>query len=582
MKIKTKFLIIALITTIFIVFNSFLGVVKAETSEKIVAKIGEEGFTSIKEAVDSIKDTKPTTITVVKDSVGEGIIIEDGKNITFDFGGHTYTVNGNYAGSTGTKSQAFQLIKGCTIVMKNGTLKIAGDGAKMIIQNYCDLTLTDMTVDSSENSNVLYALSSNNGKVLINGKTSILASKGNRAFDMCWATNTNAYLDGTQITVDTTGTVEGIIELDTWGDFSSSPDIKSTLTIKNINHIGEFMIEKQNGLYEKQLSILGGKFTSIPTGVAVLGGTFNEKPTTAEGYTSYKVGNTYVVDKKATLDANKAVYVEVGKTADLGIKITTGLDKYLTTVSSNKNIATVENGKVTGVKTGKTTVTYTLADGTAKTTEVTVLNVEAEDNTEEIKENVIEKIISGEKVEELTTEQAESIKEAIEDGKTIAIKVEIDEISKNKVLEDSNKVENLIDDKTKVAGYFDINVLLKDKETDTKIVELTELPNTIKLTLKVEDVPNVAEGYTRVYSVIRVHDGKAEKLETTDNGNGTISFMSDKFSTYALAYTDVANNQVTDTNITNPKTGDTILIFASIFAISTIGAFITILKLKRS
>ena len=75
-------------------------------------------------------------------------------------------------------------------------------------------------------------------------------------------------------------------------------------------------------------------------------------------------------------------------------------------------------------------------------------------------------------------------------------------------------------------------------------------------------------------SVIRVHDGKAEKLETDENEDGTLTFKTDKFSTYALAYEDVQksppipgftpdnNQQVTNTQNTQetakkPKTGDT-------------------------
>ena len=36
--------------------------------------------------------------------------------------------------------------------------------------------------------------------------------------------------------------------------------------------------------------------------------------------------------------------------------------------------------------------------------------------------------------------------------------------------------------------------------------------------------------------MIRIHNGVAEALETKDNGDGTITFMTDKFSTYAIAY----------------------------------------------
>ena len=92
----------------------------------------------------------------------------------------------------------------------------------------------------------------------------------------------------------------------------------------------------------------------------------------------------------------------------------------------------------------------------------------------------------------------------------------------------------------------------------------------------------------RTFYVIRVHDGKAEKLDTVENEDGTLTFKTDKFSTYALAYEDAQestttpiqpgqpqddikgetvvtpdnNQQVTNTQNTQetakePKTGDT-------------------------
>ena len=42
----------------------------------------------------------------------------------------------------------------------------------------------------------------------------------------------------------------------------------------------------------------------------------------------------------------------------------------------------------------------------------------------------------------------------------------------------------------------------------------------------------------REYFIIRIHNGLAEKLDTTLNEDGTLSFSTDKFSTYALAYAD--------------------------------------------
>ena len=45
--------------------------------------------------------------------------------------------------------------------------------------------------------------------------------------------------------------------------------------------------------------------------------------------------------------------------------------------------------------------------------------------------------------------------------------------------------------------------------------------------------------------VLRLHDGSVTVLPTTLNADGTLSFETDKFSTYALAYTDTKKEEVT-------------------------------------
>ena len=72
------------------------------------------------------------------------------------------------------------------------------------------------------------------------------------------------------------------------------------------------------------------------------------------------------------------------------------------------------------------------------------------------------------------------------------------------------------------------------------------------------------DGYTRVYTVIRVHDGKAEKLKTTLNEDGTLTFETDKFSTYAITYEDVSNEA-------SPTTGDKVIYSVILLGVSVIG-----------
>ncbi len=104
--------------------------------------------------------------------------------MTVDFGGFTYTVDGTTVGSTGTQTQAFHLEKDNKFTFKNGT--ITSENAKMLVQNYSDLTLEGMTLTlNNANYASAYTLSNNNGNVVIDGTTINANPAGGFAFDVC-------------------------------------------------------------------------------------------------------------------------------------------------------------------------------------------------------------------------------------------------------------------------------------------------------------------------------------------------------------------------------------------------------------
>ncbi|MBQ2745020.1 MAG: LPXTG cell wall anchor domain-containing protein, partial [Lachnospiraceae bacterium] len=108
-------------------------------------------------------------------------------------------------------------------------------------------------------------------------------------------------------------------------------------------------------------------------------------------------------------------------------------------------------------------------------------------------------------------------------------------------------VENKLE-KGKVGMYIDLS--LYKQIGDNKATKITNT-NGNKITISV-DVPeklkNNDKNINRMFYVVRVHDGKAEFLTdgTTEN---TLLFETDRFSTYAIVYNDVAVEG-------NPKTGD--------------------------
>ncbi len=183
-----------------------------------VAKINGKKYETLEAAFAAAKDGE--TITLLKDCTGNGIVAPQGKfgtdGLTVDFGGHTYTVDGSTVGSTGTETNGFQLLKDSKITFKNGT--ITSTKAKILIQNYSDLTLEGMTLTlNNANYAAAYTLSNNCGSVVINGSTINANQAGGFAFDVC----RYASYPSVNVTVKGESVINGNIEV-----YASDSDAK--------------------------------------------------------------------------------------------------------------------------------------------------------------------------------------------------------------------------------------------------------------------------------------------------------------------------------------------------------------------
>ena len=179
-------------------------------STKAVARIGNTLYETLPEAcIAALATEGNTVITLLCDASGDGFSPDNAAlgSYTIDFAGHTYDVVG-LVGSTGTVSQAFRVIQGQSVVLKNGTL--TSSTARMLINKYGDLTLTDMTLDGSHlDGTGRYVLSNNSGTTVINGNSSIIAKDGDFALDSCKYSSYPI----PSVVINTTGTITGKIEL---------------------------------------------------------------------------------------------------------------------------------------------------------------------------------------------------------------------------------------------------------------------------------------------------------------------------------------------------------------------------------
>ena len=222
-----------------------------------VAEINGKGYKTLGEAIEAARG-KECTIEILDNIKESGFIAKSGDNFTIDFNGYTYTIDGT-VGSTGTETNGMQLLKGSEITLKDGSVE--SDTAKILIQNYCNLTLMDMNLDGT-GENCGYVISNNCGNTKIGGDTNITAKDGKVAFDLYFWPD-NGYVDGVTVTFldNMTGTVKGRVEYTSDNTKPESEWLENAkLTINN----GTFDIEIDDTTSGNtaNIEIVKGSFTS--------------------------------------------------------------------------------------------------------------------------------------------------------------------------------------------------------------------------------------------------------------------------------------------------------------------------------
>ena len=183
-------------------------------------------------------------------------------------------------------------------------------------------------------------------------------------------------------------------------------------------------------------------------------------------------------------------------------------------------------------------------DTTKPVEEVTVgTNETSKEVINDTVNQIIENVKEDKEVTNVSKEVVEAIKEEYEKGNDVDLVTEV--VVKAIEEKDVNKETITLIEQTvkgsKVVQYLDlsvlVNVVVNDEVKTTG--EVTELSKPVTFTIALpKDVATVKDGYTRTYYVIREHDGKTDKLPVTVNKDGSLSFTTDKFSTYALTYVD--------------------------------------------
>lgn len=247
--------------------NAVVTDIEGNTEEALypAAEINGKKYKTLKEAIEKVQSGD--TIYVLRNvSDAQGISVPSNSNFTIDFQNHTYTLKNPGAGSPGTETSGFQLLKDSTITMKNGTIRISESNGgkyaiKRIIQNYADLTLENMQIYAANQAGGEDGpLTFNNGKVIFTGNTSIYTSSDeNLAFDVYEWDNLNVYPSAT-VTFDEsyTGTINGKILYDATNASSHKLTIKGNGTLGKI----EASTRAETAAKNEGITVSGGRFTA--------------------------------------------------------------------------------------------------------------------------------------------------------------------------------------------------------------------------------------------------------------------------------------------------------------------------------
>jgi len=319
-----------------------------------------------------------------------------------------------------------------------------------------------------------------------------------------------------------------------------------------INAVGKGL-----GIKAGQIYVDGAKVTATGENVEnpeAWGNGMNPSGAAIQIETNASYSDHIVLDIKSGefLSKNGYAFLEyLGQTNILGLSISGGtfvsagnLDVFKTTekldltgkISGGSYSSDVKKFVADGYAVGENNGTYTvMKEATSELEEV--------DTKEEVKEVTVG-VADAKATEDVLLKSLEANKELAKkvEGTPVKLDVEIALVKPETIKEEVKTSMAEKAGKAKIATYFDITVAIKNAVTKAHIDNIPELTSEIELVVLLpEDLRNTDTKVNRTYYVIREHEGKVEKLPATLSEDGkNLTFKSKYFSTYALAYEDVA------------------------------------------
>ena len=350
-------------------------------------------------------------------------------------------------------------------------------------------------------------------------------------------------------------------------------------TITSMN--GYAVLEYLGKTNIKKMEIKSGTFTSKKGyGIFKVSKNFNATKFISGGTYSADLDKSYLQDKYLTVrDGDNYVVVTEGDytKVDEAIKKAEDINLSLYTEKSVKALEDAIKSVDRKLYSNSQSKIDAMADAINKAVkELVKLGVDVVEESKSLDKNSkkielaaeIDEKVQAMLIESRSKELQSKIDDAISEGKTVTTKVFVEIIEDESKLSDEakadiKKIKDNLSNDLKVVNFMDLE--LQVFADDELIGNITETKKT--LTYEVV-IPEYLLKSNREFTIIRNHNGKVEKLKTTLKDN-ILSFETNKYSTYLLAYKDVDGTKLDDV----PKTGETIITVISVSFILLAGFF---------
>lgn len=294
-----------------IIASSFIKANAAETEKAVTLTQGENTsqHDTVQEAVAAVAaDNTQAVITLNKDFEGAGAVVKKDQNIVFNLNGFTWNIN-SLVGSSGTETNGVQLLQGSTVTIENGTL--TSKTAKLLIQNYCDLTIRNATLSGQDNLTEII-VSNNNGSTVITGNSAVQAAAGGIAFDSDkWGgyQGGNVTLENGQVIGNVNATNGGTVTGDVIASnytYQGNEKTPANIVIDGATINGNVTAQNIGNISISSGTVTGLVSSESTSPVAVTGGVFHT--TLGENV------DTSAAEYVASIESNGQIKTVVGKT----------------------------------------------------------------------------------------------------------------------------------------------------------------------------------------------------------------------------------------------------------------------------